>query len=78
MKARLVLVTALLAVVVVLTCSAATAATPTRAVFFVADGMRPDLMQKFSSQGAMPTYANLMNIGVKGQNGLVQAFPPNT
>jgi predicted AlkP superfamily phosphohydrolase/phosphomutase len=26
----------------------------------------------------MPTYAQLMKDGVKGDNGLVQAFPPNT
>ena len=40
--------------------------------------MRPDLMEKYASQGAMPTYADLMRNGVKGDNGLVQAFPPNT
>jgi 2',3'-cyclic-nucleotide 2'-phosphodiesterase (5'-nucleotidase family) len=47
-------------------------------VFFAADGMRPDLMEKYAAQGVMPTYANLMATGVKGANGLVQAFPPNT
>jgi len=47
-------------------------------VFFTADGMRPDLMEKYAAQGDMPTYAGLMKDGVKGQNGMVQAFPPNT
>jgi 2',3'-cyclic-nucleotide 2'-phosphodiesterase (5'-nucleotidase family) len=49
-----------------------------KVIFFAADGMRPDLMVKYASQGAMPTYADLMRDGVKGVNGLVQAFPPNT
>ena len=49
-----------------------------KVIFFAADGMRPDLMEKYASQGAMPTYADLMRNGVKGVNGLVQAFPPNT
>ncbi len=47
-------------------------------VFFASDGMRPDLVDKYASQGAMPTMTGLMADGVKGQNGLVQAFPPNT
>src|SRR5688572_18358190 len=49
-----------------------------KAVFFASDGMRPDLVDKYVSQGAMPTFANLIKKGVKGKNGLVQAFPPNT
>src|SRR3990172_6263901 len=40
--------------------------------------MRPDLVDKYAAEGAMPTYAELMAKGVKGQNGLLQAFPPNT
>ena len=47
-------------------------------VLFAADGMRPDLMEKYAAQGSMPTYAKLMKDGVTGKNGLVQAFPPNT
>ena len=47
-------------------------------IFFAADGMRPDLMEKYAGEGAMSTYADLMANGVKGDNGLVQAFPPNT
>jgi 2',3'-cyclic-nucleotide 2'-phosphodiesterase (5'-nucleotidase family) len=40
--------------------------------------MRPDMMERYAAQGIMPTYAGLMRNGVKGENGLVQAFPPNT
>src|SRR5262249_5217920 len=47
-------------------------------VFFASDGMRPDLMQKYAGQGAMPTYAALRAAGVEGDNGLLQGFPPNT
>ena len=49
-----------------------------KAIFFAADGMRPDLMEQFAADGDMPTYANLMATGVRGDNGLTQAFPPNT
>jgi 2',3'-cyclic-nucleotide 2'-phosphodiesterase (5'-nucleotidase family) len=49
-----------------------------RAVLFASDGMRPDLMEKYAAEGAMPTYADLMANGVRGDNGMVQAFPPNT
>ncbi len=49
-----------------------------KVVFFASDGMRPDLMEKYATRGAMPTYAALMATGVRGKNGLVQAFPPNT
>jgi 2',3'-cyclic-nucleotide 2'-phosphodiesterase (5'-nucleotidase family)/predicted AlkP superfamily phosphohydrolase/phosphomutase len=60
--------------------SASSAAGPltSKAIFFASDGMRPDLVDKYVAQGAMPTYANLIKKGVKGKNGLVQAFPPNT
>ena len=49
-----------------------------KAIFFAADGMRPDLMEKYASEGVMPTYSQMMADGIKGNNGLVQAFPPNT
>lgn len=49
-----------------------------KVIFFAADGMRPDLMEKYAMEGVMPTYADLLARGVKGDNGLVQAFPPNT
>jgi 2',3'-cyclic-nucleotide 2'-phosphodiesterase (5'-nucleotidase family) len=51
---------------------------PNGVIFYAADGMRPDLMERYAAQGVMPTYASLIRNGVKGQNGLVQAFPPNT
>ncbi|MGH2483443.1 MAG: alkaline phosphatase family protein, partial [Candidatus Limnocylindria bacterium] len=40
--------------------------------------MRPDLVDKYVAEGAMPTYAAMYATGVKGQNGLLQGFPPNT
>src|ERR1044071_6168459 len=49
-----------------------------RVVFFASDGMRPDLMEQYAAAGAMPTYAALMAAGVRGDNGMLQAFPPNT
>jgi 2',3'-cyclic-nucleotide 2'-phosphodiesterase (5'-nucleotidase family)/predicted AlkP superfamily phosphohydrolase/phosphomutase len=49
-----------------------------KVILFASDGMRPDLMQTYAAQGAMPTYASLMASGVIGANGLTQAFPPNT
>jgi 2',3'-cyclic-nucleotide 2'-phosphodiesterase (5'-nucleotidase family)/predicted AlkP superfamily phosphohydrolase/phosphomutase len=65
--------------------SASGAATPahhqtkdTPVVLFSSDGMRPDLMQRYANQGAMPTYASLMRSGATGDNGLTQGFPPNT
>jgi hypothetical protein len=52
--------------------------TTSKVIFFAADGMRPDLMERYAAEGAMPTYADLMAQGMRGDNGLVQAFPPNT
>jgi 2',3'-cyclic-nucleotide 2'-phosphodiesterase (5'-nucleotidase family)/predicted AlkP superfamily phosphohydrolase/phosphomutase len=52
--------------------------TGTPVIYFAADGMRPDLVDKYAEQGAMPTMKQLMAQGVKGQNGLLQGFPPNT
>jgi 2',3'-cyclic-nucleotide 2'-phosphodiesterase (5'-nucleotidase family) len=49
-----------------------------RTVLFSSDGMRPDLMAKYAAAGAMPTYKALMDQGVAGDNGMLQAFPPNT
>ena len=58
--------------------STANAALSSKAIFFASDGMRPDLMEQYAAAGAMPTYAALMAAGVRGDNGMVQAFPPNT
>jgi 2',3'-cyclic-nucleotide 2'-phosphodiesterase (5'-nucleotidase family)/predicted AlkP superfamily phosphohydrolase/phosphomutase len=56
----------------------ADAANGPKAILFASDGMRPDLVDKYAGEGLMPTYSELMASGVKGQNGLLQAFPPNT
>jgi 2',3'-cyclic-nucleotide 2'-phosphodiesterase (5'-nucleotidase family)/predicted AlkP superfamily phosphohydrolase/phosphomutase len=49
-----------------------------KAIMFSSDGMRPDLMERYADEGLMPTYRELMREGVTGDNGLKQAFPPNT
>jgi len=49
-----------------------------KVILFASDGMRPDLMEQYAADGLMPTYADLMATGLRGDNGLVQAFPPNT
>lgn len=49
-----------------------------KVIFFSADGMRPDLMEAYAVGGFMPTYADLLANGVRGDNGLIQGFPPNT
>ncbi len=58
---------------------AAAAALTDKAILFAADGMRPDLDGAVRrSRALMPTYADLMADGVRGANGLLQGFPPNT
>ncbi|MCI0686129.1 MAG: 5'-nucleotidase C-terminal domain-containing protein [Sporichthyaceae bacterium] len=47
-------------------------------MLFASDGMRPDLVDRYAAQGVMPTMRQLMRDGVKGNNGLLQGFPPNT
>lgn len=54
------------------------APTGTPVIYFASDGMRPDLVDKYAKQGAMPTMRELMRTGLKGDNGLLQGFPPNT
>ncbi|WP_448605147.1 5'-nucleotidase C-terminal domain-containing protein [Thermoflexus hugenholtzii] len=49
-----------------------------RIIIFAADGMRPDLMERYAREGSMPTFAELLHRGAVGENGLIQAFPPNT
>src|SRR5262245_3813974 len=49
-----------------------------KVVMFASDGMRPDLMEKYAKEGAMPTYKQLMKDGASGDNGMMAAFPPNT
>lgn len=52
--------------------------TADKVVLFASDGMRPDLMEQYAKAGYMPTYKELMKHGATGDNGMVQAFPPNT
>lgn len=47
-------------------------------IFFASDGMRPDIVDRYVEDGGMPTFADLIARGVKGDNGLLQGFPPNT
>src|SRR6185436_15652551 len=49
-----------------------------KVILFASDGMRPDLMEEYARHGSMPTYRALMHAGVRGHNGLMQGFPPNT
>jgi 2',3'-cyclic-nucleotide 2'-phosphodiesterase (5'-nucleotidase family)/predicted AlkP superfamily phosphohydrolase/phosphomutase len=49
-----------------------------KVILFAADGMRPDLVNRYAEAGVMPTLRKLMRDGVRGTNGLKQAFPPNT
>ncbi len=49
-----------------------------KVILFASDGMRPDLMEDYARHRHMPTYRELMREGVRGRNGLVQGFPPNT
>lgn len=49
-----------------------------KAIFFAADGMRPDLMEQYAAEGLMPTFADMLDTGVRGDNGMTAAFPPNT
>src|SRR5947209_7190160 len=61
--------------------SPARAASPlpvSKMVFYIADGMRPDIMQRYVGAGVMPNYATVIKEGVAGDNGLTPAFPPNT
>jgi len=60
------------------TAKAEAAAAAPKTIMFASDGMRPDLMEKYAGEGAMPTYAAMMANGVRGANGMQQGFPPNT
>jgi 2',3'-cyclic-nucleotide 2'-phosphodiesterase (5'-nucleotidase family) len=49
------------------------------AVFFAADGLRQDLVQKYADQGVMPTMRKFLRSGVKASgNGMLTQAPPNT
>jgi len=50
-----------------------------RAVFFVSDGMRQDLVEKYAVRGSLPTLRQLLKDGTKATgNGLLTEAPPNT
>ncbi len=49
-----------------------------KVILFSSDGIRPDLVDRYAKAGAMPTMRSLLKSGVRGANGLLQAFPPNT
>ena len=83
MKSRkVIIIFALLLVALVLTASLVSASRQKpmarSVIFFGADGMRPDIMERFAAEGHMPTYAELMEEGTTGVNGLLPSFPPNT
>ena len=48
------------------------------AIFFASDGLRQDLVERYVREGVLPVMAALMRRGVRGDNGLLPAFPPNT
>jgi 2',3'-cyclic-nucleotide 2'-phosphodiesterase (5'-nucleotidase family) len=49
------------------------------AVFFAADGMRQDLVERYAAQGVMPTMRTLLRTGVKASgDGMLTQAPPNT
>ena len=53
--------------------------TPGKAVFFAADGMRQDIVERYAAAGVMPTMAGFLKGGTKASgNGLLTQAPPNT
>ena len=50
-----------------------------KAVFFVADGMRQDIVARYSAQGLLPTMSDFLKKGTSASgNGLLTEAPPNT
>ena len=45
-----------------------------KAVFFVADGMRQDLIEQYAGQGELPTMAELLKKGTSATGGGLLAF----
>jgi len=49
------------------------------AVFFVADGLRQDIVAKYAAQGLLPTMSSFLKNGTKASgNGILTQAPPNT
>ena len=50
-----------------------------KAIFFVSDGLRQDLVETYAAQGALPALAKLLRSGAKAADGgLLTQAPPNT
>ena len=50
-----------------------------KAVFFVSDGLRQDLVAKYADQGLMPTMRSFLRHGTRASgNGMLTQAPPNT
>ncbi len=49
-----------------------------KGLFFVSDGMRPDLVERYAASGDMPAMAALLREGVRGANGVLPPMPTNT
>ena len=50
-----------------------------KAVFFTADGMRQDIVARYSAQGLLPTMSDFLKKGTSASgNGLLTEAPPNT
>jgi hypothetical protein len=47
-------------------------------LFFVSDGMRQDLIERYAAEGAMPAMAAMLRNGVHGANGALPPVPTNT
>jgi 2',3'-cyclic-nucleotide 2'-phosphodiesterase (5'-nucleotidase family) len=50
-----------------------------KAVFFAADGLRQDIVERYAKQGLMPTMSEFLKKGTSAKgNGLLTQAPPNT
>jgi 2',3'-cyclic-nucleotide 2'-phosphodiesterase (5'-nucleotidase family) len=50
-----------------------------KAIFFVSDGMRQDLVENYAAQGLLPTIGGMLKNGAKAADGgLLTQAPPNT
>jgi predicted AlkP superfamily phosphohydrolase/phosphomutase len=47
-------------------------------LFFVSDGMRQDLVERYAAEGLMPAMAAMLREGVRGANGVLPPMPSNT
>ena len=47
-------------------------------LLFAAPGMRPDLVESFAAEGALPAMADLLENGAAADDGLLASFPATT